>query len=575
MDASSPLAAMRPAPVHNWGQPPHMCLPSRNPFGSGSFNIREQLQRNKPDYFNLKTVRGSSPAASLAADLSQNFRIDSEHSPRFPTPRRALFTSNSMDSMEARGRVTTPSPPVTSSPVPMDDMMDMSPIPHKEPFFSSFEITSPTPQGSTDDDMMMESPIIMSRQPSVGLDPPKMVFDRKRTGIRRPSLTRTKGHSTTTLLSTRLHPESQLSGFRFGSETRFGGPTSSGPPAGLSPAPSLGMSPGDCFDDSPLQDRRPQTANSPTPGNTGAARSKSQFASLTGTRDIRSTSVVNGSPVASHTRRSSNPFARPRRQYRRSLSMFDNPGDVIKAAAEDALPPSTLQSVMDVEESQEPALPHFFPEGEGDSIPRISRSTFLDVLDGKFNEYYTQKMVIDCRFEYEYDGGHIDSAINYNDKELLAKHLFENPMDGRTLLIFHCEYSACRAPMMARHIRAEDRMANAEYYPRLTYPEVYILDGGYSEFFVEHQDRCYPQSYVAMGAEEHANTCEREMGKLQQKRKGLGRAKTFAFGHRDSMVDASPTAPERNLSFQSPTMMIGNSPILGNNRSPARRMASY
>jgi M-phase inducer tyrosine phosphatase len=96
-------------------------------FESGAFNIREQLQRSKPDYFNIKSVRGSSPTASLAADLSQNFRIDNEAryvvglqdtrqspcvltlyvlaSPRFPTPRRALFTSGMMGGMESRGRL--------------------------------------------------------------------------------------------------------------------------------------------------------------------------------------------------------------------------------------------------------------------------------------------------------------------------------------------------------------------------------------------------------------------------------------------------------------------------------------
>lgn len=330
------------------------------------------------------------------------------------------------------------------------------------------------------------------------------------------------------------------------------------------------MSPGDCFQDSPLQDRerRPQSANSPTP-TVGMSRSKPRFTGTNAAQDLR-----NGSPIPSHVRRLSNPFARSRRPYRRSLSMFDSPEDVLKASSEEPVPLSTLQAVMDVEEPQDPMLPHFFPDGESDNIPRISKATFLDVMDGKFNEYYTQKMIIDCRFEYEYEGGHIETAVNYNDKELLTRQLFENPMDGKTLLIFHCEYSACRAPMMARHVRASDRMANAECYPRLTYPEVYILDGGYSEFFIEHRDRCYPQAYVAMGAEEHANTCEREMGKLQQKRKGLGRAKTFAFGHRDSMVDASPTAPVRRYEHDSPIMMIGNSPILGNSRSP-RRMASY
>ncbi|KAI1409022.1 Rhodanese-like protein [Hypoxylon sp. FL1857] len=553
---------MRPAPAPAFGQPHHY-FSSRNPFGSGNIGIREQLQRTKPDYFNFGSVRGSSPAASLAADLSQNFRIDGEDSPRFPTPRRALFTSNMMEAMENRGYITTPPLPATSSPALMGDAMDISPLPQKQPFYSSLEVTSPTPQGTPGDDMMMESPIIISRQASVGLEPPKMLFDsRKRAGVRRPSLTRSKVHSTSNILSTRLHPETQVTAFRFGTtETRFGGLTSGS------------MSPGDCFGDSPLQDRRPSTAHSPSPTSAQSFRPKGQFTSLTGSRDIRD--MRTGSPIPGHARRLSNSFARTRRPVRRSLSMFDSPDDVIKAASEEPVPQCSLQSVMDMEESQDPVLPHFFPDGENDNIPRISKSTFLDVLDGKFNEFYTQKMIIDCRFEYEYDGGHIESAVNYNDKELLTRQLFESPMDGKTLLIFHCEYSACRAPMMARHIRASDRMFNAEFYPKLTYPEVYILEGGYSEFFVEHRDRCYPQAYVAMGAEEHANTCEREMGKLQQKRKGLGRAKTFAFGHRDSMVDASPTAPGRRCDYGSPTMMIGNSPILGNNRSPARRMASY
>lgn len=43
-----------------------------------SVSLREQLHKNTADYFSIKDVRGSSPAASLAADLSQNFRLDNE-----------------------------------------------------------------------------------------------------------------------------------------------------------------------------------------------------------------------------------------------------------------------------------------------------------------------------------------------------------------------------------------------------------------------------------------------------------------------------------------------------------------
>lgn len=254
--------------------------------------------------------------------------------------------------------------------------------------------------------------------------------------------------------------------------------------------------------------------------------------------------------------------------------MFENPGDIVKPKEQTCIT-TTLQAVMDIEEPHEPVLPHFFPEGQNDSIPRIDRPTFLALLDGKYNEQYDQKLVIDCRFEYEYEGGHINGAVNYNDKDLLAAHLFRTPMEGRTLLVFHCEYSAHRAPIMARHIRAEDRTANAEFYPRLTYPEVYILEGGYSGFFAGHRERCYPQAYVGMDAAEHAFTCEREMGRLRQNRKGLNRAQTFAFGDKERSVNESPTAPGRSNTHDSPIQMIGASPVLGSDRCHARRMASY
>lgn len=253
--------------------------------------------------------------------------------------------------------------------------------------------------------------------------------------------------------------------------------------------------------------------------------------------------------------------------------MYESSEDVIKAKE-----PSNpkLQSVMDMEEPAEPILPHFFPEDQNDSIPRLARSTFLDVLDGKYNEHYDNKLIIDCRFEYEYEGGHVDGAVNYNDKELLASHLFQNEVDGCTLIIFHCEYSAHRAPLMARHIRSEDRACNAECYPRLTYPEIYILDGGYSGFFTDHRERCYPQAYVEMDAAEHANTCEKEMDRLRQKqnRKTFSRAQTYAFGQKTVVGCESPTATYRD-SFDDSPMQLGESPSFGQDRGHARRMASY
>ncbi|KJZ78345.1 hypothetical protein HIM_02383 [Hirsutella minnesotensis 3608] len=568
MEASSPLAALhRPLmPAPSWGgrdifrSAPHSHY-SPHAGVSSSFSLREQLHKGGSDYFNVKDVRGSSPAASLAADLSQNFRLDNEASPHFPTPRRALFTANMMSGMESRQFVTTPPLP-SSSPGPTTELMEVSPLPHKTPFCTQIELTSPIPittptiDDDQDDDMVLDSPAPITRQGS--LEPSKpIVADRKIAAPRRPSLSRMKGLTTTSVPS-RGQVDPQLPTFRFGTES------------GLHHS-SSNLSLDECFESTspPPQERRPQSANSPCSSMNVAARPRPLFAGVTGSSSHRL-----GSPLNCHSRRQSNPFLRNRKQFRRSLSMFEHPADVMKPKAEDEEPASSsLKSVMDIEEIHEPILPHFLPEDPTDTIPRITKETLLDILDGRYSDKYDQKMVIDCRFEYEYDGGHIDGAVNHNDKELLAAQLFQTPMDGSTLLVFHCEYSAHRAPLMARHIRSEDRTVNAEYYPRLTYPEVYILDGGYSGFFAEHRGRCFPPAYVEMSDEKHQRTCEREMGRLKA-RKGLGRAQTFAFGQREPCINDSPTGPGRPTSRLSSFMTLGHSPAFGE-RSPARRMASY
>ncbi len=88
MERSSPLAAMQPS-SHSFG---HWGFRSDAPtsypqftgvtsFGPNSFNFKDlSMKKSSSDYFSLKPVRGSSPTASLAADLSQNFHIDQRYS---------------------------------------------------------------------------------------------------------------------------------------------------------------------------------------------------------------------------------------------------------------------------------------------------------------------------------------------------------------------------------------------------------------------------------------------------------------------------------------------------------------
>jgi len=125
--------------------------------------------------------------------------------------------------------------------------------------------------------------------------------------------------------------------------------------------------------------------------------------------------------------------------------MFEHPGDVMKQERKEYAP-SGLQSIMDVDDTVPLKLKHFIPADQPDSLPRIDQETMISVLNGNLNHLYDDVKVVDCRFEYEFNGGHIDGAINHTDKERLAQELFDAPLSSNTLLIFHCEYSVHRAP---------------------------------------------------------------------------------------------------------------------------------
>nr|XP_025732359.1 M-phase inducer phosphatase 2 isoform X2 [Callorhinus ursinus] len=110
------------------------------------------------------------------------------------------------------------------------------------------------------------------------------------------------------------------------------------------------------------------------------------------------------------------------------------------------------------------------------------------------------------------DGKHQDlkyispetTAVNLPLERDAETFLLQSPitpcnLDKRIILIFHCEFSSERGPRMCRFIRERDRAAND--YPSLYYPEMYILKGGYKEFFPQHPTFCEPQDYRPMNHE--------------------------------------------------------------------------
>jgi M-phase inducer tyrosine phosphatase len=83
------------------------------------------------------------------------------------------------------------------------------------------------------------------------------------------------------------------------------------------------------------------------------------------------------------------------------------------------------------------------------TFPYINRSQLRDILEGKYGSIYNRRYIIDCRFAYEYAGGHIQGAENHWAHETIDSLLFRDPPSSdETVLILHCEYSECRAPRM-------------------------------------------------------------------------------------------------------------------------------
>ncbi|XP_034514133.1 M-phase inducer phosphatase 1 isoform X3 [Ailuropoda melanoleuca] len=142
--------------------------------------------------------------------------------------------------------------------------------------------------------------------------------------------------------------------------------------------------------------------------------------------------------------------------------------------------------------------------GKHQDLKYISPEIMASVLNGKFANLIKEFVIIDCRYPYEYEGGHIKGAVNLHMEEEVEDFLLKKPIvptDGkRVIVVFHCEFSSERGPRMCRYVRERDRLGNE--YPKLHYPELYVLKGGYKEFFLKCQSHCEPPGYRPMHHED-------------------------------------------------------------------------
>ncbi|XP_029349525.1 M-phase inducer phosphatase 2 isoform X2 [Echeneis naucrates] len=171
-----------------------------------------------------------------------------------------------------------------------------------------------------------------------------------------------------------------------------------------------------------------------------------------------------------------------------------------------------IEKLLDSEDSSNELIgdftkPFVLPtvEGRHQDLKYITSDVMVATLTGQFNHLVERVIVIDCRYPYEFEGGHIKEALNLHQEEQVEDFLLKNPIvasspEKRVVIIFHCEFSSERGPRMCRFVREQDRAMND--YPKLHYPELYILKGGYKDFFPHFQAQCEPQSYRPMHHED-------------------------------------------------------------------------
>jgi hypothetical protein len=117
----------------------------------------------------------------------------------------------------------------------------------------------------------------------------------------------------------------------------------------------------------------------------------------------------------------------------------------------------------------------------------ISPDTLAGLINGQFQDQFDNFVIVDCRYPFEFTGGHLPHAFNFWTMERVLDSFFINPIvdiskGERNAIVFHCEFSAKRGPAQLMFLRDVDRMLN-QGRNTLLYPEVYLLEGGFCNIF--------------------------------------------------------------------------------------------
>lgn len=82
----------------------------------------------------------------------------------------------------------------------------------------------------------------------------------------------------------------------------------------------------------------------------------------------------------------------------------------------------------------------------GPNFKCINPSDFIEIMNHKSDSKFDDLIIIDCRFEYEYIGGHIVGAINVTSRSKLIDMYDKYKEKGeKTCFVFYCEFGRNRS----------------------------------------------------------------------------------------------------------------------------------
>ncbi|KAL6055937.1 M-phase inducer phosphatase 1 [Balamuthia mandrillaris] len=201
-----------------------------------------------------------------------------------------------------------------------------------------------------------------------------------------------------------------------------------------------------------------------------------------------------------------------------------------------------------------PVIPH-------SQYNSIEPATLHRLLDGDLKHLFREVYVVDCRYPYEYEGGHIKGAVNLHTPEQIESMF----MGGCTkqgefiAIVFHCEFSSVRGPQGYRYLRSLDREANINRYPHLFYPNMFLLVGGYKKFFEYNKEYCDPPEYVTM---EDTRFISMKVQHIKENKRSFKKQRSLSFCFtRPSTFGWNPLTQlmqnqESTLSLSSPGLLI-------------------